>query len=43
MNKQHDLTHLICLHEELQIIETFKCEGAILRSKINWNLEKSKQ
>ena len=39
MNKQHDLTNLICLKEELQIIEKSKCEGAILRSKINWNLE----
>ena len=39
MNKRHDLTNLICLQEELHLIENSKCEGAILRSKINWNLE----
>ena len=39
MNKQHDLTTLQMLLEELKMIEITKCNGAILRSKAQWNFE----
>ena len=39
INKHHDLTTLQMLLEELKIIEITKCNGAILRSKAQWNFE----
>ena len=41
-NKQQDLTYLHILEENLKEIETSKCNGAILRSKVQWHFESDK-
>ena len=42
VNTNHDITNIQMLEEELNIIEYIKCKGAILRSKVQWNLETDK-